>query len=100
MNTVDFDLQYAPDDRHALLTGDDTASRTHVNTLSFTVADKVTGNKQDITDRNLDEPIQARYIKLNVTKAITPPGMPFGFMSSSSMRSPASTTPPPPMSAM
>lgn len=49
--------------------GDDTASRTHVNTLSFTVADKVTGNKQDITDRNLDEPIQARYIKLNVTKS-------------------------------
>ena len=69
MNTVDFDLQYAPDDGHALLTGDDTASRTHVNTLSFTVADKVTGNKQDITDRNLDEPIQARYIKLNVTNS-------------------------------
>lgn len=40
-----------------------------MNTLSFTVADKVTGNKQDITDRNLDEPIQARYIKLNVTKS-------------------------------
>lgn len=69
MNTVDFDLQYAVDDGHALLTGDDAASRAHVNSLSFTVADRVTNNKQDITDRNLAEPIQARYIKLNVTRS-------------------------------
>ena len=69
MNTVDFDLQYAADDGHALLTGDDAASRAHVNSLSFTVADRVTNNKQDITDRNLAEPIQARYIKLNVTRS-------------------------------
>lgn len=69
MNTVDFDLQYAPDDGMPSSPAMIRPAGTHVNTLSFTVADKVTGNKQDITDRNLDEPIQARYIKLNVTKS-------------------------------
>ncbi len=67
MNTVDFDFQYAPDDGQPLLTGDDEASRTRVKNMEFTKVDSVTGNKQNITDRNLSEPIYARYIKLNVT---------------------------------
>ena len=67
MNTVAFDLSYAPDDGQPLLTGDDAESRQRVATMSFTAADAVTGNKQDITDRNLDAPITARYVKLNVT---------------------------------
>ena len=69
MNTVDFDFQYAPDDGGALLDPDDSASVERVKRLAYTVADAVTGNKQDVTDRNLDEPITARYIKLNVTKS-------------------------------
>lgn len=69
MNTVDFDLQYAADDGLPLLTGDDTESRARVSALSFTKADEVWNNKQDVTDRNLDEPITARYVKLNVTKS-------------------------------
>lgn len=69
MNTVDFDFQYAPDDGGALLDPDDSASVERVKRLDYTVADAVTGNKQDVTDRNLDEPITARYIKLNVTKS-------------------------------
>ena len=67
MNTVDFDFQYAPDDGKPMLTGDDTASKERVKNMKFTVADVVTGNKQNVTDRNLSEPIKARYIKLNVT---------------------------------
>ena len=67
MNTVAFDFQYAPDDGQPLLTGDDDASRNRVKNMQFTVADSVTGNKQNVTDRNLDKPIKARYIKLNVT---------------------------------
>ncbi len=69
MNTVDFDLQYAPDDGKPLLTGDNNESRTRVAALTYTKADEVTGNKQDVTDRNLDAPITARYVKLNVTKS-------------------------------
>ena len=67
MNTVDFDFQYAPDDGLPMLTGDDAESKERVNNMKFTVADVVTGNKQNVTDRNLSEPIKARYIKLNVT---------------------------------
>lgn len=69
MNTVDFDLQYAVDDGKERITGDDAASRNRVKTMQFTVADTVTGNKQDITDFILNEPITARYLKLNVTKS-------------------------------
>ncbi len=69
MNTVDFDFQYAPDDGLPMLTGDDSESRARVKNIQFTVADRVTGNKQNVTDRNLSEPIKARYIKLNVTKS-------------------------------
>ena len=69
MNTVCFDLQYAPDDGKPLLTGDDNESRTRVAALTYTKADEVTGNKQDVTDRNLDAPITARYVKLNVTQS-------------------------------
>ena len=29
----------------------------------------MTGNKQNVTDRNLSEPITARYIKLNITQS-------------------------------
>ena len=67
-NTVDFDLQYAGDDGKPLLTGNDPASQNRVRALTFTKADAVTNNKQDVTDRNLDAPIKARYIKLNVTR--------------------------------
>ena len=67
-NTVDFDLQYAGDDGQPLLTGNDSASQNRVRALTFTRADAVTNNKQDVTDRNLNAPIKARYIKLNVTK--------------------------------
>ncbi len=67
-NTVDFDLQYAGDDGKPLLTGNDPASQSRVRALTFTKADAVTNNKQDVTDRNLDTPIKARYIKLNVTR--------------------------------
>ena len=69
MNTVAFDFQYAPDDGEPLLTGDDSASRSRVRNMQFTVADRVTGNKQNVTDRNLSEPITARYIKLNITQS-------------------------------
>ena len=69
MNTVAFDFSYAKDDGKPLLTGDDGASRARVQSMSFTQADSVTGNKQNITDRNLSEPIKARYIKLNVTQS-------------------------------
>ena len=41
--------------------------------MSFTQADRVTGNKQSVTDRNLSEPIKARYIKLNVTQSDNSP---------------------------
>ena len=67
MNTVAFDFQYAADDGEPLLTGDDSASRQPRSAMQFTVADRVTGNKQSVTDRNLSEPITARYIKLNIT---------------------------------
>ena len=73
MNTVAFDFSYAGDDGKPLLTGDDAASRARVQSLSFTRADAVTGNKQNITDRNLSEPIKARYIKLNVTQSDNSP---------------------------
>ena len=73
MNTVDFDFSYAGDDGKPLLTGDDAASRARVQSLSFTQADAVTGNKQNVTDRNLSEPIKARYIKLNVTQSDNSP---------------------------
>ncbi len=73
MNTVDFDFSYAKDDGKPLLTGDDFASRARVQSMSFTPADSVTGNKQNVTDRNLSAPIKARYIKLNVTKSDNSP---------------------------
>ena len=69
MNTVDFDLQYAADDGEPLITGDNEKERARVRNMDFTVADTVTNNKLDITDRVLDEPITARYLKLNVTKS-------------------------------
>ena len=40
MNTVAFDFQYAPDDGEPLLTGDDSASRSRVAAMQFTVADR------------------------------------------------------------
>ena len=73
MNTVAFDLSYAGDDGKPLLTGDDGASRARVQSMSFTPADAVRGNKQNVTDRNLSEPIKARYIKLNVTQSDNSP---------------------------
>ena len=73
MNTVAFDLSYAGDDGKPLLTGDDAASRARVQSLSFTRADAVTGNKQSVTDRNLSSTIKARYLKLNVTQSDNSP---------------------------
>ena len=65
-NTIDFDLMYAPDDGQPLLDGDTQASKNRVNAMAFTTADVVNGNTDDITDRNLSQPIKARYVKLNV----------------------------------
>ena len=73
MNTVAFDFSYAGDDGKPLLTGDDGASRARVQSMSFTPADAVRGNKQNVTDRNLSETIKARYIKLNVTQSDNSP---------------------------
>lgn len=67
MNTVAFDMQYAADDGGAILDPNDFASVERVKSLNYTVADEVRNNKQDITDRNLAEPITARYVKLNIT---------------------------------
>lgn len=72
-NTIDFDLQYAADDGEPLLDGDTAASRQRVRGMSFQTADSVNGNRDDITDRNLDEPISARYIKLNVRSSGSSP---------------------------
>ena len=69
MNTVNFDLQYAPDDGEPLITGDNATERARVENMTFTVADEVKDNKLDITDRVLAEPVTARYVKLNVTKS-------------------------------
>ncbi len=73
MNTVAFDFSYAGDDGKPLLTGDDADSKARVQAMQFTKVDSVTGNKQNITDRNLSEPIKARYIKLNVTQSDNSP---------------------------
>ena len=73
MNTVAFDLSYAGDDGKPLLTGDDADSKARVQAMQFTKVDSVTGNKQNVTDRNLSEPIKARYIKLNVTQSDNSP---------------------------
>lgn len=73
MNTVAFDFSYAGDDGKPLLTGDDADSKARVQAMQFTKVDSVTGNKQNVTDRNLSEPIKARYIKLNVTQSDNSP---------------------------
>ncbi len=65
-NTVAFNLEYAADDGKPLMNGDTQESRDRANSLSWSVADRVSGNKKDVTDRNLANPITARYIKLNV----------------------------------
>ncbi len=73
MNTVSFDLQYAADDGQPMITGDDTESKARVAAMEFTVADEVSGNKQDVTDRNLEKPITARYVKLNISRSDASP---------------------------
>lgn len=73
MNTVAFDFSYAGDDGKPLLTGDNSESRARVRSMSFTPADSVRGNKQNVTDRNLSKSIKARYIKLNVTQSDNSP---------------------------
>ena len=70
-NTVAFDLQYAPDDGQPLLDGDTVASRNRVRDMVFQTADSVNNNRDDITDRNLSQPINARYIKINVRNSGT-----------------------------
>ena len=65
-NTVAFDLLYAEDDGAPLMDGDTQDSRNRANALQWKMADSVTDNKQDVTDRNLSAPINARYIKLQV----------------------------------
>ncbi|MFF2449596.1 Ig-like domain-containing protein [Neobacillus sp. NPDC058068] len=69
MNTIDFKLRYAPDDGLPLLDGDTTASKNRVNNMTFKDADTVTDNRLDITDRNLNTPIKARYVQLYVTNS-------------------------------
>ena len=72
-NTVDFELLYAGDDGAEVLDPTDSSAANRVKNLSYKKADTVTGNKQDITDRNLDKPIKARYIKLHVTRSDNSP---------------------------
>ena len=68
-NTVAFDIQYAQDDGQPLLDGDTQASRDRVNAMTFTTADSIDNNTADFTDRSFTEPINARYIKLNVRQS-------------------------------
>jgi endo-beta-N-acetylglucosaminidase D len=68
-NTDTFDLQYATDDGQPILNPEDSASSIRIMHLNYTKVDEVVGNRQDITDRVLDTPIKARYIKLHVTKS-------------------------------
>ena len=68
-NTVDFELLYAGDDGAEVLDPTDEKAAERVKNLEYKEADTVKGNKQNITDRNLNEPIKARYIKLHVTKS-------------------------------
>ncbi|WMT41753.1 hypothetical protein RE628_04490 [Paenibacillus sp. D2_2] len=68
-NTDTFDLQYAQDDGQPILNPDDSTSKQRVMKLSYTKADEVIGNRQDVTDRVLNTTIKARYIKLHVTKS-------------------------------
>lgn len=72
-NTVDFDLMYAPDDGQPMLDGNTAASKARVAAMNFSTADAVNGNTDDVTDRNLSEPIKARYVKLNVRHSGTSP---------------------------
>ena len=72
-NTISFDLQYAADDGQPLLDGDTYASRNRVASMSFNTADSVNNNRDDITDRNLSAPINARYIKLNIRSSGSSP---------------------------
>lgn len=69
MNTIDFKLRYAGDDGEALLDGDTDESKARVDEMEFTDADRVEDNTLDITDRNLEEPIKARYVQLYVTNS-------------------------------
>ncbi|WP_121616428.1 endo-beta-N-acetylglucosaminidase [Virgibacillus halodenitrificans] len=69
MNTVDFKLRYAKDDGLPLLNGDTSESKERVSKMEFLNADSVTDNRLDVTDRNLSEPIKARYIQLYVTNS-------------------------------
>ena len=72
-NTIDFELLYAGDDGAELLDPDDSSAARRVKSLSYKEADRVRGNKQDVTDRNLNDPIKARYIKLHVTTSDSTP---------------------------
>lgn len=72
-NTVDFELLYAPDDGKPVLDPTDKTAAERVKKLNYKEADKVTGNKQNVTDRNLDGPIKARYIKLHITDSDNSP---------------------------
>src|SRR5699024_394763 len=67
MNTIDFELRYAKDDGEAQLEGDTEAAKERVEAMEFEVADSVEDNTLDITDRNLEEPVKARYVQLYVT---------------------------------
>ncbi|WP_339319161.1 S-layer homology domain-containing protein [Paenibacillus sp. FSL R10-2734] len=68
-NTDTFDLQYATDDGNEILNPADPTSKSRIINLKYTKIDEVIGNRQDVTDRVLDTPIKARYIRLHVTKS-------------------------------
>jgi hypothetical protein len=68
-NTDTFDLQYAADDGQPVLKPEESASASRIINLKYTKVDEVVGNRQDVTDRVLNTPIKARYIKLHVTKS-------------------------------
>ena len=58
MNTRDFKLQYTTEE-----------NPDGANDAQWTDADVVEGNTASVTDRNLEQPIRSRYIRLLVTKA-------------------------------
>ena len=60
-NTVDYQLQY--------LESDNEDWDTIENNASWADMDKVTGNTENVTEKVFETPVQARYIRLYITKA-------------------------------
>lgn len=65
-NTKDFQLQYLPLELEEAIAWDDIAN---VDSDAWLDMDSVTGNNEDILEKNLDAPATARYVRLLVTRA-------------------------------